>query len=419
VIFSIIFLAAIFGAPLFSVIAASAINGFHGSGLAISGVVLEINRLVDTPVLLSIPLFTFAGYIMGEAGTPGRLLALSRALLGWLPGGLAVVALTVCAIFTALTGASGVTIVAMGALLYPAMLKEGYPEKFSLGLITTSGSLGLLFPPAIPLILYGVIAQASIDKMFMAGILPGVLMVVMLCAHSLYSGRKFQIPLHEFRWRDVGSAVRGAAWEIPLPFMVLGGVYSGYFAISETAAVTAFYVLIVEVFIYREVKLSDLPSAMRRSMTLVGGILIIVGTSLASTNYMIDQQVPARLFDFVRTHISSAFTFLVILNVFLLILGCLLDIFSSIVLVVPLLLPIAKNYGIDPVHLGIIFLANMQIGYCTPPIGMNLFIASYRFKQPVVKLYWATMPFLAILLAVVLIITYWPGLSLFLTRLAR
>ena len=415
----IIFALAILGAPLFAVIAAYALNGFHGSGMGISGVILEINRIVDTPVLLSIPLFTFAGYIMGESGTPRRLVALSRALLGWMPGGLAIVTLTVCAMFTALTGASGVTIVAMGALLYPAMLSEGYPEKFSLGLVTTSGSLGLLFPPAIPLILYGVIAQTSIDKMFLAGILPGILMVVLLSAHSLYNGRKFKIPLQKFHWKEVFSSMRAAAWELPLPVIVLGGVYSGYFAISESAAVTAFYVMIVEVFIYKEVRLRDLPSVMRRSMTLVGGILIIVGMSLASTNYMIDQQVPAKLFDFVKSNISSAFTFLVVLNVFLLILGCLLDIFSAIVLVVPLLLPIAKSYGIDPIHMGIIFLANMQIGYCTPPIGMNLFIASYRFKQPVVKLYWATMPFLAILLGVVLIITYWPWLTMVLTQFIR
>jgi tripartite ATP-independent transporter DctM subunit len=418
-IFLAIFIVAIFGAPLFAVIAASALNGFHNSGMEISGVVLEVNRIVDTPVLLSIPLFTFAGYIMGESGTPKRLLDLSRAMLGWMPGGLAIVALTVCAMFTALTGASGVTIVAMGALLYPAMLSEGYPEKFSIGLITTSGSLGLLFPPAIPLILYGVIAQTSIDKMFAAGILPGVLMVVLLSAHSLYSGYTFKIPLQEFHWKALWSSMRAAIWELPLPLIVLGGIYSGYFAISEAAAVTAFYVMVIEVFIYKEVKLRDLPSVMRRSMTMVGGILIIVGMSLASTNYMIDQQVPEKLFDFVKSHITSGFTFLMILNVFLLILGCLLDIFSAIVLVVPLLLPIAKSYGIDPIHLGIIFLANMQIGYCTPPIGMNLFIASYRFKQPVVRLYWATLPFLAILLFVVLIITYWPWLSMFLTHFIK
>ena len=325
----------------------------------------------------------------------------------------------VCAMFTAFTGASGVTIIALGSLLYPALRSEGYPENFGLGLITTSGSLGLLFAPAIPLILFGIIAKSSIDKLFAAGILPGILMVALLSSYSLFVGRKCRIPLQKFNWRTLLSSLRLAAWEIPLPIFVLGGIYSGIFAVSEAAAVTAFYVLIVEVFIYREIRIRDLPRVMRRSMTLVGGIMIILGLSLASTNYLIDQEVPLKLFDFVKSHINSKWTFLIILNVFLLVLGCILDIFSAIVLVVPLILPIAISYGIDPVHLGIIFLANMQIGYCTPPIGMNLFIASYRFKQPVAKLYLATLPFLAILLFVVLVITYWPDLSLFLTQYVR
>lgn len=408
----LLLLAAILGAPLFIVIAASALNGFHTGGIDISVVVLEINRIVDMPVLVTIPLFTFAGYLMGESGTPKRLLELSRAALGWMPGGLTVVTMSVCAAFTALTGASGVTIIALGSLLYPALLAEKYPEKFSLGAITTTGSLGLLFPPAIPLILFGVVAETSIDKLFLAGIVPGLLMVILLSAYGMYIAQRAKIPLHKFEWVALGRAMRGAAWELPLPFLVLGGIYSGYFAISEAAAVTAFYVLIVEVFVYREVPLRKLPSVMARSMTLVGGILVILGASLASTNYLIDQQVPMKLFEIVRQHISSKYTFLMLLNIFLLILGCLLDIFSAIVLIVPLLLPIAANYGINPIHLGIIFLANMQIGYNTPPIGMNLFIASYRFNEPVVKLYRASVPFILLLLLVVLLITYVPAISL-------
>jgi tripartite ATP-independent transporter DctM subunit len=407
---------AVVGAPLFAVIAATSLYGFRSGGIDISVVVGEVNRIVDTPVLVSIPLFTFAGYLMGEAGTPKRLLNLSRALLGWMPGGLAVVTLVTCAAFTALTGASGVTIIALGALLLPALRAEKYPESFNLGIITTSGSLGLLFPPAVPLILFGVIAQTSIDKLFAAGLLPGILMVLLLSLYGMHRGRQAKIPLAKFEWGILRRALREAAWEVPLPFVVLGGIYSGIFAVSEAAAVTAFYVLIVETLIYREVSPAQLLEVMRKSMTLVGGILIVLGMSLASTNYMIDREVPMKLFDFVKAHIDSKFTFLIILNVFLLILGCLLDIFSATVLVVPLLLPIAANYGVDPVHLGIIFLANMQIGYCTPPIGMSLFIASYRFKVPVVKLYWATMPFLLILLAVVLIITYFPNLSMFLPQ---
>ncbi len=416
---TILILLALLGTPLFAVIAASALIGFNSSGIDISAVILEINRIVDTPVLVSIPLFTFAGYLMGESGTAKRLVALSRALLGWMPGGLAIVALVVCAGFTALTGASGVTIVALGALLYPALKQDGYGENFNLGLLTTSGSLGLLFPPSVPLILYGIVAKTSIDNLFIAGILPGVLMLVFLTAYSMRKGYTYKIPQTKFNWQDIKLSIKNAAWEIPLPFIVLGGIFSGYFAISEAAAVTAFYALVVEVGVYREVSLKQLPNIMRNSMILVGGILIILGASMASTNYLIDAQVPMKLFAFIKAHITSKITFLLMLNVFLLVLGCMLDIFSAIVLVIPLILPIAQGYGIDPIHLGIIFLANMQIGYCTPPVGMNLFIASYRFKKPVVQLYVATLPFLALLLATVLIITYWPDLSLWLIKSMR
>jgi len=406
-------LLALLGAPLFAIIAFSALLGFHSQGVDPVVVVMEIFRIADTPVLIAIPLFTFAGYLLGESRAPARLVRVTDALLGWVPGGLAVVALVTCALFTAFTGASGVTIVAMGALLYPALQGAGYREKFNLGLITTSGSLGLLFPPSLPLILFGVVAQVSIDKLFVAGLLPGILMLVLLSLWSLREGRR--LPARDagrFSLAEVAGALREALWELPLPVIVLGGVYSGVFAVSEAAAVTALYVLVIEVAVYRDVPLRRLPGVMRESMVMVGGILIILGASLASTNYLIDAQVPEKLLAFVTAHISSRLTFLLLLNGFLLVLGCMLDLFSALVIVVPLILPIALSFGVDPIHLGIIFLANMQIGYCTPPIGMNLFIASYRFNQPVVTLYRATVPFLAILLVTVLLITYWPWLSL-------
>jgi tripartite ATP-independent transporter DctM subunit len=348
---------------------------------------------------------------------------LTQALLGWLSGGLAIVSLVACALFTAFTGASGVTIVALGALLYPALREARYPENFSLGLITTSGSLGLLFAPALPLILYGVVAQqmnldqaVRIDDLFAAGLLPGLLMVTLLGAYSMWRARGIVETNKEFSWSEACGAVREAAWEIPLPVVVLGGIYGGYFALSEAAAVTSLYVLIVTVVIRREISLAELPGIMRESMVLVGAILIILGVSLASTNYLIDTEVPTRLFDAVRSQIDSKLTFLILLNVFLLALGMILDIFSALVIIVPIILPIAIGYGIDPVHLGIIFLANMQIGYITPPVGMNLFIASYRFERPVLEVYRATVPFFVILLATVLLITYWPALSLYLVN---
>lgn len=293
---------ALLGAPLFAVIAAGAILAFGRADIDQIAVVMEIYRIADTPVLLAIPLFTFAGFILGESRAPNRLVRLSDALLGWMPGGLAVIALVTCALFTAFTGASGVTIVAMGALLYPALRDAGYRENFSLGLVTTSGSLGLLFAPSLPLILYGIVAEVSVDRLFIAGILPGTLMVLALGLWSFREGRFLQqsaAARPAFSAREAAAAVRAAIWEIPLPIIVLGGVYSGFFAVSEAAAVTVIYVLIVEMVIYREIPFKALPGVMRESMVLVGGILVILGASLASTNAMIDAQVPMKLFDFV------------------------------------------------------------------------------------------------------------------------
>lgn len=405
---------ALLGAPLFVVIGGLALLAFYAIGVDLSVVVIEMSRLADTPVLLSLPLFIFAGTLLSASGAPRRMLALSDVLLGWLPGGLGVIALLVCAIFTAFTGASGVTIFAMGGLLYPALLKDGYPERFSLGLITTSGSLGLLFPPSLPLIIYGVIAETSIDKLFLAGIVPGLLMLGLLAGYSIWIGRGVVKKTYRFSWPRTRRALWDAAWEIPLPFLILGGIYGGFFVAGEAAAITALYVLIVEVLIYRDIAFRKLSRVMVRSMVLFGGILMILAVSMASTNYLVDQEVPTKLFELIKQHVTSKYTFLLILNLFLLVVGVMLDIFSALVLVVPIIIPIATLYGVDPVHLGIIFLTNLQIGYCTPPVGLNLFLASYCFKKPIVELYRATLPFLAILLITLGLITYYPALSLWL-----
>ncbi len=413
----------VLGVPLFAIIATSALYGFSSIDIDLSVIAIEIYRIADTPVLLAIPLFTLAGYILGESKASERLVRVTDAMLGWFPGGLAIVSLFACAFFTALTGASGATIIALGAILYPAMKQAGYAEKFNLGLITSSGSLGLLFPPSIALILYGVIAQqmdigenVAIDDLFIAGLLPGLFMLVLLTAWSMYKSTGMHIQRAEFNWHRLVSALRESIWELPMPFVLVGGIYTGYFAISEAAAVAVLYVLIVEVVILREVPLKKLPEIMRDSMVLVGGVLIILAVSLASTNYLIDTEVPTRLFEFVKEHIDSKLTFLILLNIFLLMLGMILDVFSALVIMVPLILPMAVGYGINPIHLGIIFLANMQIGYFTPPVGMNLFIASYRFRKPVTELYASTIPFMFILMAAVLVITYWPELTLYLVE---
>ncbi len=414
----ILALLAFLGAPLFAVILAAAILGFLSQGIDLSVIAIEIYRISDTSVLVALPLFTFAGYMLAESRASERVVRLSRVFLGRMPGGLAIVSFAACALFTAFTGASGVTIVALGSLLYPALLKDGYSENFSLGLVTTSGSLGLLFPPSLPLILYGIIAQqmtsgqnVSIEKLFLAGILPGLLMLVLLSCWSFVKNRHIRMPRRQFDVREALWALNESKWEIPLPVFVLGGVYGGFFAISEAAAVTSLYVLIVEVFVHREISLKKLPEIMRDSMIMVGGILLILAASMASTNYIIDAEIPTKLFQWIQTHVTEKITFLILLNILLLMLGAVLDIFSALVIMVPLILPVALSYGIDPVHLGIIFLANMQIGYFTPPVGMNLFIASYRFKKPIAVLYRSTIPFMLLLLTAVLIITYFPRLS--------
>jgi C4-dicarboxylate transporter, DctM subunit len=415
IVFSIILIVlAVFGAPLFAIIATSAMLGFSSDGVPLMNIGLEIQNIASLPFLTAIPLFTFAGYVLSESNAPKRLVRLTGAMLGWMPGGLAIVCLAACAFFTAFTGASGVTIIALGAILYPALKYDGYPEKFNLGLVTSAGSLGLLFAPSLPLILYGVISKVPIDNLFLAGIVPGMVMLVMLSGYSLWVNRSNRRPLSSFSWQELGAALRESIWELPLPVVVLGGIYSGFFAVSEAAAVTALYVLIVEVFILREIKISDMPRIMRASMMLVGGILLILAVSLASTNYMIGAGIPQKLLEFVASLVSSQTSFLILLLIFLLILGAILDIFSAIVLVVPLILPIAAGYGVNPVHLGIVFLAAMQLGYLTPPVGLNLFIASYRFEKPIMQVYSATFPFLIILLMSVLIITFWPDLSLWL-----
>ncbi len=416
----LLLLLAIFRTPLFVVIALGAMLGFYSLEVDLSVISIEVYRLAEMPVLIAIPLFTFAGYLLGEGNASTRLVNLSNSLLGWMPGGLAIVAIFACALFTAFTGASGITIVALGGLLYPALKQAGYGENFNLGLLTSSGSLGLLFAPSLPLILFGVVAQqmdlepgVSISDLFLAGIFPGLLMLALLGIYSMLQPRA-PASREYFDLRTALSAIRAARWDIPLPLVVLGGIYGGYFAVSEAAAVTAIYVLIVEVLILREIGFRQLPGIMRESMVMVGGILIIVGVSLASTNYLIDAEIPTRMFEFIQAHVDEKLTFLILLNLFLLGLGMMLDIFSAIVIIVPIILPIAVGYGIHPVHLGIIFLANMQLGYFTPPVGMNLFIASYRFEKSIMSLYRATIPFFIVLLVAVLAITYWPQLSLYL-----
>jgi C4-dicarboxylate transporter, DctM subunit len=404
------------GAPLFTVFSGLTLFLLFFGHIDSSAMIIEMYRIATTPILVAIPFFTFAGYLLSESKAPRRLIGLTDAFLGWLPGGLSIIALITCSAFTALTGATGLTIIALGGILLPALLQGKYPEKFSLGLVTNSGTLGLLFPPSLPIIIYAIVSKVQISQLFLAGLLPGILMVLLLSVFSVQKAIAAEVPRTMFNTSRMFKAIREAIWELPLPLVVLGGIYSGYFAVSEAAAITAVYVFLVEVVIYRDIKWRELPQVMRKSMVLVGGILIILGAALGFTNYLIDAEVPMKLFNLFKAYTDSPFIFLILLNLFLLVVGCLLDIFSALIVVVPLITPVANAYGINPIHLGIIFLANLQIGALTPPVGMSLFISSLRFEKPMSKIIMASLPFIVVLLLVLAIITYVPWFSLALLK---
>lgn len=412
----IAFLIMFLGAPLFTVFSGLTLFLLFFANIDSSAMIIEMHRIATTPILVAIPLFTFAGYLLSESKAPKRLIGLTDALLGWLPGGLSIIALITCSAFTALTGATGLTIIALGGILLPALLQGKYPEKFSLGLVTNSGTLGLLFPPSLPIIIFAIVSKVPINQLFLAGLLPGLLMVILLSAFSVQKAMAAEVPKTKFNASRMFKALKEAIWELPLPLIVLGGIYSGYFAVSEAAAITAVYVFLVEVVIYRDIKWRELPQVMRKSMVLVGGILIILGAALGLTNYLIDAEVPTKLFNLIKAYTDSPLVFLILLNLFLLMVGCVLDIFSALIVVVPLITPVANAYGINLIHLGIIFLANLQIGSLTPPIGMNLFISSLRFEKPMSKIILSSLPFIVVLLFVLAIITYVPWFSLALLK---
>lgn len=427
---------AVFGAPLFVVLAGLALLFFAGAGTDIVVLTEENYKLATSPHLITIPLFTLAGFLMAKSRAADRLVRVSDALLGWMPGGLAAVVVVSCAFFTTFTGASGVTIVALGGLLFPMMVADGYPEKFSYGLITSSGSIGLLFPPSLPIILYGIVAMTSIDKLFVAGILPGILMLTVLGAYSFFVARRAQVARTKFELRPALDAIWQAKWELMVPVVVLVSIYGGFVTVAEASAIAALYVLIVEVFVFKDISIlparattsgapdaSDNPprahlgEVVEEAMVMVGAIMVILGVAMGLTNFLIQEEVPMKILGFIQHYIHSKTTFLLVLTVFLIIVGCMMDIFSAIAVVVPLITPVAMEYGVDPVHLGIIFLANLEIGYITPPVGLNLFIGSLAFDKPVIYLARTILPFLGLLLITLLVITFWEDLSLVLVRM--
>ncbi len=409
---SLIFiLLAVCGLPLFLVISGLALFGYSKEGLHLTVFFVEVMRLVNNPTLTAIPLFTLGGYILAESKASKRLVELTQVLIGWLPGGIAMVIILVMALLTAFTGASGITIVALGGLMLPTMIKSGFSENFSLGLITSSGSIGLLFPPSLPLILYGVVSNTPIDKLFVAGIIPGILFIVGSSLFSYFKGKKIRIK-PEVDLRKLFVILKNSLGEILLPIIVIGGIYGGKLTVSEAAIITVVYLLILEVAIYREIKVYELPRIFIQSSILVGGIIIILSAALALTNYIVFTEMPNYILSMIKDYLPTRWSFLIALNLFLLIVGCFMDIFSALVVVVPLIVPLANFYGVDLIHLGIIFIANLEIGYSTPPVGLNLFISSFRFQKPIIQLYKAALPFLVIQLIVLITITYIPPLSL-------
>ena len=408
----ILVLSMFFGLPLFVVLGGAAYLLFAGTWGVLELIPNEAYSMLTGHTIAAIPMFTLAGFILSESKAGERLIGLFQALFAWMPGGLAVASVLVCAFFTTFTGASGVTILALGALLaYVLMGRGGYKKDFTHGLLTASGSIGLLFPPSLPIILYGVIAQISIKDLFIGGIIPGFLMVLVLSAYGIVTAIKSGAPRIPFKLSVAAVSFKEAAWEIFLPIIILVSYFSGFTSLVETGAVAVVYALLVEVFIQKDIKYSEIVGVFLKSIPIIGGILIILASSRGLSYFIIDAEIPMKLTLWVESHISSKYTFLILLNLALLITGSMMDIFSAIMVVVPLILPLGAIFDIHPVHMGIIFLANLELGYLTPPVGLNLFLASYRFDEPLDRIYKTVIPFFLMLLFTVLLITYIPWLS--------
>jgi C4-dicarboxylate transporter, DctM subunit len=417
-ILALILLAALVGAPVFVAMGGIALVLFFKDSVPVSSVTAEIYRLMVSPTLPAIPLLTACGYVLAESHASSRLVRFFRALFGWMPGGVAILVAAVCALFTTFTGGSGVTIMALGGLLYPILREEKYPEGFSLGLVTASGSLGLLLPPSLPVILYAIVANVPVDSLYLAGLVPGVLLIVIVALYGVRVGVREKAPRHVFSLREALQAGWAAKWELSVPVLVIVLFSTGLATIVEAAAVAFGYAIVVECFVLRDIHpVRELPDVLLKAGVLCGSVLILLASALGLTSWLVDAQIPTALLAAVRTHISSPHVFLLVLNVVLLVLGSVLEIYSAIVILAPLVAPIGAAFGIDPVHLGVVFLANLELGFLFPPVGLNLFLSSSRFDKPLPQLYRHVVPFLIILGIGVLAITYLPQMTTGILRL--
>ena len=415
---AVIALAVLLGAPVFVGMAGGAMLLFFAGGTPVSAAPAEIYRLIGSPTLPAIPLLTACGYVLAESRAAHRLVRFFRALSGWMTGGTAVLVAGVCALFTSFTGGSGITIIALGGLVYPILREDGYPESFSLGLVTAAGSLGLLFAPSLPVILYSVVASVPADLLYLAALLPGLLLVALVAGYGILTGRRAKTATTAFSWREVGSATWEAKWELSIPILVIGLFVSGLASLVEASAAAAAYAIVVECFITRDIHVvRDLPRVLLNGAALMGGVLILLSSAMGLTSYLVDAQIPDQLLGIVKTHVHSQVVFLLVLNVLLLVLGSVLEIYSAIVILAPLVVPLGLAFGVHPVHLGVIFLANLELGFLLPPIGLNLFLSASRFGTPMTRLYRHVVPFLIILGVGVLLITYVPAMSLGLLKL--
>ena len=408
----LILYALLMGAPIVVGLGGLSIFLFWLDFTPIAAIPTEAYRIVVSPTLPTIPLFTLAGYILAESKASERLVKVFRNVFGWVPGGTPIIIILLCGFFTALTGGSGVTILALGGLLLPMLKKEGYSSSFSIGLITVSGSLGLLFPPSLPVIIYGVTAGVSVKDIFIGGIIPGSLLIILLSFWSIRNRSLTNAETTKFSFKNSFISIWRTKWELMIPVIILFGVFGGYSTIVETASFTLIYVFVIEFFIYKDIEKEDLLKIIIQCSCLIGGVLIILGVAMGLTSYLVDAQVPMAILNWVKVSINSKYTFLLLLNIFLLIVGCLMDIFSAIIVIVPLITPLGVYFGIDPVHLAIIFIANLELGFLTPPVGMNLFLSAYRFEKEMSEIYKATLPFFLVKLFAVALITYIPFLTI-------
>ena len=408
----IIIIALVNGAPIFIGLGGIAVLFFWYDFTPIAAIPAEAYRIVVSPTLPTIPLFTFAGYLLAESNTSERLVKVFREVFGWIPGGTPVVIVFLCGFFSALTGGSGVTILALGGLLVPLLMKEGYSKSFSIGLITVSGAIGLLFPPSLPVIIYGVTAGISIKSIFLAGLIPGLLLIFLISSWAIIQGKSQKIVRRKFNLNRSLSICWQTKEELILPLLILFGIFGGYSTLVETASITVLYILFIEIIVLKDLKLCDISKIVKECSSLIGGVLIILGVAMGLTSYLIDAQIPIMLLENAVELIQSKFLFLLLLNIFLLFVGCMMDIFSAIIVIVPLVAPLGLHFGVDPVHLAIIIIANLELGFLTPPVGMNLFLAAYRFKEDMPTIYRSTLPFFAVKFIVVMLITYVPFLTL-------